>query len=103
MSFMLFFRLAFQLFGVKISSFYLERPLNAKTFRDGGRNPFSTFLCENASFAFFGSGVSRGGLTGIYRLTMGGFLRVRKLAPNGNRFTPRKRASALAVYVYAVL
>ena len=40
MSFMLFFRLAFQLFGVKISSFYLERPLNAKTFRDGGRTPF---------------------------------------------------------------
>ena len=45
MSFMLFFRLAFQLFGVKISSFYLERPLNAKTFRDGGQKPFSTFLC----------------------------------------------------------
>ena len=42
MSFMLFFRLAFQLFGVKISSFYLERPLNAKTFRDGGQKPFST-------------------------------------------------------------
>ena len=44
MSFMLFFRLAFQLFGVKISSFYLERPLNAKTFRDSGQKPFSTFL-----------------------------------------------------------
>ena len=41
-----FFRLAFQLFGVKISSFYLERPLNAKTFRDGGQKPFSTFLCK---------------------------------------------------------
>ena len=35
-----FFRLAFQLFGVKSLSFYLERPLNAKTFSDGGRTPF---------------------------------------------------------------
>ena len=44
MSFMLFFRLAFQLFGVKISSLYLERPLNAKTFSDGGRTRFGTFV-----------------------------------------------------------
>ena len=75
MLFMLFFRLAFQLFGVEISTFYLEQPLNAKTFRDRGRTPFGTnvnavawqFFCripsripalsgilaKNAIYAFF--------------------------------------------------
>ncbi len=43
---------AFKLFGVKISSFYLERPLNAKTFSDSGRTPFGTLLHGNSFVKF---------------------------------------------------